>query len=154
MTNGLISKLLLSATLPVFVVVFTLGQKKPTTFRGETILASGASRFHMLRARQFLSVRMSESLGIGKKNDIINLSTFSGLRAMPVPFNTACPAYSPSTAASSSPAHNIEVPLRENRIGGGGGGGRGMTRSSASYGIQQLLQEQVRVTCEKRKFDG
>ena len=64
---------------------------------------------------------------------------------MPVPFNNAAsPSNSNSTAASSSvssPAHNVEVPLRENRLSGGGG--RGMTRSSASYGIQQLLQEQV-----------
>merc|ERR550539_677623 len=72
----------------------------------------------------------------------------SGPRAAaPFPSYPTSPANSSSTAASS-PAHppnsTAEVTLRENRIGGGGGGGggRGMTRSSASYGIQQLLQEQ------------
>ena len=128
MTNELIPKLLFRSTS--LVLVFTLGEKKPT-FLGENIFSGGGdSLLHV--PRPFFCKGMVHC------NLFIH---FAGFRAMPVPFHPATsPSNSSSTAASSySPAHNVEVSLRENR----GSGGRGMTRSSASYGIQQLLQEQV-----------
>ena len=131
MTNELIPKLLFRSTS--FVLVFTLGEKKPT-FLGENILSGGGDS--LLHVPRPFFLQRYEAMVHG--NLFIH---FAGFRAMPVPFHPATsPSNSSSTAASSSsPAHNAEVSLRENR----GSGGRGMTRSSASYGIQQLLQEQV-----------